>query len=391
MRLVILEIPGLPPGTKQVTEFELKIDQTKPFYVVGRQLGSDIHLVDSSVSRKHAEITVRQEGILIRDLGSANGSFISEKRIQSYVETLARPGERVRFGNVVLSLEGGPLADYYSQETQVNVPVPPQAALSSQASYHQAGPAVAPSYAYLPQTEPIANPLTSPRPRTAPHAIPPASPVRNAAPARPQPAVAKKRSPILYALLGVAAGLVILGVVATILYLVVFSGLPQGQLPAPNFNSAAKQDRPLGLEIGRPTDWLLVDSGQNQVLYYPPNQTTTVLNIERPPSRTVPNNTVSPETAIKQYLANVKANATRSEVIAPPGTVKLRDGTPAVISRLVFSTNQAPVVTDYNMLVISFRCGTQLYFVSAAAEGANNSVGVRRDLDASIANLACAK
>lgn len=391
MRLVILEIPGLPPGTKQVTEFELKIDPTKPFYVVGRQLGSDIHLVDSSVSRKHAEITVRQEGILIRDLGSANGSFISEKRIQSYVETLARPGERVRFGNVVLSLEGGPLADYYSQETQVNVPVPPQAALSSQASYQQAGPAVAPSYAYLPQTEPLANPLTSPRPRAAPHAIPPASPARNAPPARPQPAAPKKRSPLLYALLGVAAGLVILGVVATILYLVVFSGLPQGQLPAPNFNSAAKQDRPLGLEIGRPTDWLLVDSGQNQVLYYPPNQTTTVLNIERPPSRTVPNNTVSPETAIKQYLANVKANATRSEVVALPGTVKLRDGTPAVISRLVFSTNQSPIVTDYNMLVISFRCGTQLYFVSAAAEGANNSVGVRRDLDASIANLACAK
>lgn len=394
MRLVILEIPGLPAGTNQTTEFELKNEPTRPFYVVGRQLGSDIHLVDSSVSRKHAELTVRPEGLLIRDLGSANGSFIAERQVQPYVETLARPGQRVRFGNVVLSLEGGPVADYFSRDTEINIPlptnIPPNAGYSS-------GPAVAPSYAYMPQTEPVAAPVAAPAPvpsRPRYQQTPPAVavPPRNGSPvARNKPKEKIRRSPALYTFLGILAGLVLLAIIIPVVYFVFLNGLPQTNLPPNTFSGAARQDRPLGLVLGRPSDWLVVDSGQNQTLYYPPNQTTTVLNVERPPSRTVPNGAVSPENAIKQYVANVKASATRSDVTLLPSATKLKDGTPAVLSRLVFTTNQAPIVTDYNMLVISFKCGSQLYFVSAAAEGVNNTANVRRDLDASIANLECAK
>ena len=110
MRLVVLEIPNVPPGTAQAQQFDFDIDPDRYIWVIGRQLGSDIHLVDPSISRRHAELEVRPDGFLARDLGSSNGTFVNDQRLQPYTPKLLRPGDRLRVGNVLTLLEESSLA-----------------------------------------------------------------------------------------------------------------------------------------------------------------------------------------------------------------------------------------------------------------------------------------
>ncbi len=67
---------------------------------VGRDPGSALILTDPSVSRRHAEISVAAGSATIRDLGSRNGTWINEQRIDEPVAL--RPGDRIRFGTVRL-------------------------------------------------------------------------------------------------------------------------------------------------------------------------------------------------------------------------------------------------------------------------------------------------
>ena len=49
---------------------------------IGSQEGRDLRLRDSTVSRLHAEIVRTRHGILLRDLGSTNGTFVGDVRIR---------------------------------------------------------------------------------------------------------------------------------------------------------------------------------------------------------------------------------------------------------------------------------------------------------------------
>ena len=49
------------------------------------------------MSRHHAEITVSDDTISVRDLGSRNGTFIDGARVEE--ATVAKPGQTVRFGS----------------------------------------------------------------------------------------------------------------------------------------------------------------------------------------------------------------------------------------------------------------------------------------------------
>ncbi len=53
------------------------------------------------VSRHHARLRVEPEGVLVEDLGSRNGTFVDEGRIERAV---ASPGADLRFGPVRLTV-----------------------------------------------------------------------------------------------------------------------------------------------------------------------------------------------------------------------------------------------------------------------------------------------
>ncbi len=68
-------------------------------FVVGRKPGSSLQLVDNSVSGRHAEFIVDDEGVLLRDLGSTNGSRVGEIRIE---ERRLTHGDAVTLGSVAM-------------------------------------------------------------------------------------------------------------------------------------------------------------------------------------------------------------------------------------------------------------------------------------------------
>lgn len=51
---------------------------------VGRDTDSDVFLDDVTVSRNHAVIVRRADGLHIDDLGSLNGSYVNRRRIESH-------------------------------------------------------------------------------------------------------------------------------------------------------------------------------------------------------------------------------------------------------------------------------------------------------------------
>ena len=63
----------------------------------------DVELNDPDVSRRHAVVRQVDAGLAIEDLGSTNGTFVNDQRVEGIVELSA--GRPVRFGNTVWRLE----------------------------------------------------------------------------------------------------------------------------------------------------------------------------------------------------------------------------------------------------------------------------------------------
>lgn len=62
---------------------------------IGRQAECDLQLLEGHASRRHAKLTVGDDGVWVEDLGSANGSFINGARITT--RTRLNSGDRLRF------------------------------------------------------------------------------------------------------------------------------------------------------------------------------------------------------------------------------------------------------------------------------------------------------
>lgn len=65
--------------------------------VIGRQADCDIAIPAEEISRQHVRLQASAEGVIVEDLGSANGTFINNKRVHSGV---LKPGEELRLDTV---------------------------------------------------------------------------------------------------------------------------------------------------------------------------------------------------------------------------------------------------------------------------------------------------
>lgn len=65
--------------------------------VIGRAAECDISVPADEMSRRHALVKPTQDGLSVEDLGSANGSFINNKRIQ---QGFLRPGDELKLDAV---------------------------------------------------------------------------------------------------------------------------------------------------------------------------------------------------------------------------------------------------------------------------------------------------
>ncbi len=72
---------------------------TNPSMVLGRDLTADISIGETSISRRHTEFSITNEGIMCKDLGSTNGTFINDQRCGNQ---LLVDGDLIRCGNTIL-------------------------------------------------------------------------------------------------------------------------------------------------------------------------------------------------------------------------------------------------------------------------------------------------
>jgi pSer/pThr/pTyr-binding forkhead associated (FHA) protein len=106
-----------PPSADEVEDGRTKVRQALPKFIlrgvsgstfgknfalqgtmtVGRQPDCDICIPSDEVSRHHAKLQVMPDGIAVEDIGSANGTFINDKRVHT---GMLKPGEELRLDTV---------------------------------------------------------------------------------------------------------------------------------------------------------------------------------------------------------------------------------------------------------------------------------------------------
>jgi hypothetical protein len=77
-------------------------------FTIGRTRDCDLCLTDLSVSRMHALLVRREDGWVLSDLGSHNGTRLNGWLVREPVPV--RPGDRVEFGSMAFIVQGDPPA-----------------------------------------------------------------------------------------------------------------------------------------------------------------------------------------------------------------------------------------------------------------------------------------
>jgi hypothetical protein len=92
-----------PDGSSQTVEL------TKPVITFGRRRANDVHLDDPRVSRQHFRIECSEEGCYVVDMGSANGTYLNETRIEraglSDGDTIQVGDYRLQFASIFVEEE----------------------------------------------------------------------------------------------------------------------------------------------------------------------------------------------------------------------------------------------------------------------------------------------
>jgi pSer/pThr/pTyr-binding forkhead associated (FHA) protein len=86
----LISLNQSPGKARQVLTLKLKDT------ILGREKGCKIRIPSNAVSRQHCRLAVKNDMVVVEDLGSSNGTFVNEQRIveMSYL----KPGDILRVG-----------------------------------------------------------------------------------------------------------------------------------------------------------------------------------------------------------------------------------------------------------------------------------------------------
>jgi uncharacterized protein YkwD len=87
--------PSFVPAAATLPAFEVASDEV----FIGSAPGNDLVIGDTTVSRRHARLTCRENGFRLTDLGSTNGTLVNGSRIVVPVDL--NDGDEIRFGAAV--------------------------------------------------------------------------------------------------------------------------------------------------------------------------------------------------------------------------------------------------------------------------------------------------
>ena len=111
----MLKLVVLSPGMTGRMH-ELKVDKT----TIGRSEDNTFEVADPSVSSHHCEVLLRGSEVVVRDLNSTNGTFISGGKV---TEKVLKIGQLLRLGQVEMRLEadaaGAPAKKQFDRTTVI--------------------------------------------------------------------------------------------------------------------------------------------------------------------------------------------------------------------------------------------------------------------------------
>jgi diguanylate cyclase (GGDEF)-like protein len=68
---------------------------------LGREIGTEICVPETSISRKHTEFKLTENGVTAKDLGSTNGTFVNDEKLAPNVPRILNEGDHIRCGNTL--------------------------------------------------------------------------------------------------------------------------------------------------------------------------------------------------------------------------------------------------------------------------------------------------
>jgi hypothetical protein len=100
-------LDGLAPVPRLVvqdhTGMELRLERQSHSYRIGRSAGCDLVVADDDMSREHAEIEHRWDGVFVRDCASKNGVLVHGERLSG--ERRLADGDVVSMGRTLFVLD----------------------------------------------------------------------------------------------------------------------------------------------------------------------------------------------------------------------------------------------------------------------------------------------
>lgn len=94
-----IQLHGARPTIAALIDIWGRPHRLDPRTLIGRQVdGQGLAVLEPSVSRHHAHLILDDDAWTVRDLGSANGTFLDDKLLSAPIAV--HEGDRVRFGHI---------------------------------------------------------------------------------------------------------------------------------------------------------------------------------------------------------------------------------------------------------------------------------------------------